>query len=228
MLTLREELLLLSLHDEKGSVASSGSMALPFALAGAVVMELQRNGRIDVDKKRLVLADAAPTGDEMLDQAMENIGGSAKVRAPKYWISRPDRLVPSLRDRLLESLVEKNILQREEHRFLWLIPFDRYPEMDGRAEDDIRRRLRNVILEDVEPDERTALLLCLVHACDLAGEVFPKEELKKAKTKLKKFAERDQIAKAVSDQVAAVTMTLISAVISASTLAAMSTATAGR
>ena len=39
MLTLPEELLLLGLHDKKGTVVSSASMALPYGLAGAVLLE---------------------------------------------------------------------------------------------------------------------------------------------------------------------------------------------
>ena len=40
MLTLTEELLLLALHEKKKTVELPGSSALPYALAGAMLVEL--------------------------------------------------------------------------------------------------------------------------------------------------------------------------------------------
>ena len=39
MLNLLEELLLLALDDEKGKIISSSSLALPYGLSGAILLE---------------------------------------------------------------------------------------------------------------------------------------------------------------------------------------------
>ncbi len=227
MLTLAEDLLLLCLNDEKGSVVSSGSMALPYGLAGAIIMDLSLMKRIEMDGKNVVLSDASLTGDEILDEAIGNIGSSPKSRPIQHWVARPGKLAVKVKERLLERLVQKGILKKEEHHFLWLIPYNRFPEKDSQPEQETRQRLRDVLLGGAEPAERTALQLCLVHGCGLVGEVFPCEDRKgrkEMKAKLKNFAESDLVAKAISDQVAAVM-----AVVTSSMMASMAaTSSAGR
>ena len=47
-LMLPEHLLLLALRDDKGSVVQSSAMALPYGLAGALVMELSMRHRVSL------------------------------------------------------------------------------------------------------------------------------------------------------------------------------------
>ena len=216
MLTLPEELMLLALDDEKGSVLSTCSIALPYGLAGAVVMELGRRKRIEMEGEHLKAGDASSTGDEILDEALANLAGAEKPHKARYWIGLPEKLVRGLQDRLLRRLVEKGVLKKEEHRFLWLVPYSRYPARDGAPERTIRHELRDVVLHGHEADEHTALLLCLVHACQLAREVFPREHAKEIAEKLKEFAEGDRVAEAVSENVTAATMAIISSTVASS------------
>ncbi len=220
-LILPEHLLLLALSDDKGAVVQSSSMALPYGLAGAVVMELSQRKRITIDDKNLELISTEHTGDEVLDAALANIGQSSKTRKAAYWISRPDKLVKGLRQRLLERLVSGGILSAEEHHFLWLIPYHRYPTLDGSAESDMRQRIHDIVLRGAEADETAALLIVLVHVCNLAKEVFPGENAKEIKKALKDFAEGDLVAKAVADQVAAITMMIVTSSVNSAMMTTM-------
>ena len=49
------------------------------ALAGSVLMDLALDNRIDTDLETLTLVDATPTGDELLDPALEEIARGEKV-----------------------------------------------------------------------------------------------------------------------------------------------------
>ena len=71
-LSLAEELLLLSLRDDKGTVVNSASMGLPFGLAGAVLMELALQEKIRIEGKKLVAAPAGEIGDAILDRLVHN------------------------------------------------------------------------------------------------------------------------------------------------------------
>ena len=79
---LYEDVMLLALRDEKGTIAA-GSM-YQYALAGAFVAELMMTERIAMEsgRRKLVdVVDASSTGDELLDECLEKMAG-AKRRAP--------------------------------------------------------------------------------------------------------------------------------------------------
>lgn len=210
-LSLTEELLLLSLNDEKGTVVFAASTGLPFGLAGAVLMELAVREKIKVDGKKLVVIDSGNTGDAILDECLGLLRGALKPRTVQSWISKlGDR--KSIRRGYLDRLVEKRILRREEHRVLWVFPATRFPTSNPLEELEVRRRLRNAALTATAPDLQTLLLVSLVQACDLFGELFPdRDERKKAKKRFAALAREEVFGKAVAEQIAAVIIVVCSA-----------------
>ena len=210
-LSLAEELLLLSLRDDKGTVVNSASMGLPFGLAGAVLMELALQEKIRIEGKKLVAAPAGETGDPILDECLNLIRAAARPKTIQSWVSRlSDR--KSIQRGYLDRLVQKHILRREEHRILWVFPAERFPTSNPLEELDVRRRLRQVAFSAADPEPRTRLLVSLVRACELTGEVFPdRDERKKAKKRLTELAKAEAFGKAVSDQVAAVMAACVAA-----------------
>ena len=144
--TLAEELLLLALDDEKGSVSFSASMALPYGLAGATLMELILRGRLAVEDGKLTVADPAPTGDELLDEAAAAIRAEKRQRDAKHWVSALSGKLKRHERRLEDRLIHRGVLRRDERKLLWLIPDTRYPAVDRRLELDTRARIRAVLL----------------------------------------------------------------------------------
>lgn len=221
-LTLPEQLLLLLLHDEKGKVVSAASLAADFALDGALLLELHQQGLITVDDEHVRLVPGAASDDPVLARALTSIQAQTKTRKLAWWVSRPGKLHPKLRRRLQHRLAERGILREEEHHFLWLIPYSRFPEENPSPEDDLRAQLYRIVFEGDTPDERAAILLNLIHACDLAKEVFPDADRKATKKWLKEFAEGDAVAKAVTDQVTAILVSVIITSVTTSIVAASS------
>src|SRR3954470_17812661 len=174
--SLPEELLLLALHDEKGSVIPAAASALNGALVGAVLMELGLTGRLYEDADGGLRADPSPTGDEILDEALQRIADADRPRTASYWVGRLARRIPRIKDRLLEQLVARGILERRERRILWVFPTRSFPLADAAAEQQARDRIRAVILEDHVADARTAALIGLVRACNLIDEIFAPHE----------------------------------------------------
>jgi golgi phosphoprotein 3 len=78
MLTLSEELFLLSLYERKDTVALPYTAALPYALAGAMLAELALAGTIHLDKeKRVILVDnPQPTADKRANELLALISES--------------------------------------------------------------------------------------------------------------------------------------------------------
>ena len=203
MLTLPEELLLLALRDREGSVVSSASQALPFGLAGAVLLELSLQDRIVLEGGKFIVRNTTPTGNDIFDEALAKIRASKKTHKPSYWVSKLSGL-RKLKDRLLDRLAMQGILRREAHKVLWVFPTQRYPTLSGGPEMKRRELIRSAILHRVEPDERTGILISLVSACNLVNEIFSKEERKAAQKRVKEIAQGEAVGKAVSDAVAGV------------------------
>lgn len=212
MLNLAEELLLLALHDEKGTVLSSASTALKYGLSGAILMELTLNRRLHTDEKNLVVVDAASTGDDVLDEALTKIRESKRNRNAKYWVNKLSKGITDLKGRLLNRLVHKGILRREEHRILWVIPSQRYPTKDAKMEQGVREHIRAVILDGKMPDSRMTMLISLIKACNLVNELFSRKERKIARKRIKEIAESDLIAKMISDTIAGIQAAITAAV----------------
>jgi hypothetical protein len=216
MITIAEQLLLLGLHDEKGSVLFSASTALPYGLAGATILDLYFQDRIKFEDKNIQVVDHTPTGNDILDEVLDLLGNATKTRDVKYWVNRIHSKVKGLKHRLADRLVEQNVLAREEHRLLWVFNYNRYPTQNFAPEYDIRNSIRNIILYDEQPTEKEAALISLVKACELVNEIFSKEERKLAKKKIKMMTEEDEIGKAVSLIVLEITVAITTAIVASS------------
>jgi golgi phosphoprotein 3 len=76
---LAEDLLLLTIDAYRGRLGQA--YALSYALMGAELIRLAAQGQIDLSGDRIVLTNAAPTGDAELDAALAGIGESASPAA---------------------------------------------------------------------------------------------------------------------------------------------------
>lgn len=214
-LNLPEKLLLLGLNDEKGSVVFSSSTALPYGLAGAILLELLFQKRLHLLDDKISVIDRKPTGDALLDETLALITASEKPRKAKYWVNKIHGKIKKVQDRLAEGLVEKGILQKEEKKILWLIPYHRYPAKNMTEELAIRDKIRNAVFNHRDVDEQLLSLISLMHTCQLTNEVFDKSERKTAKKSIKEMSKSELVSKAVSDAVDAANAAII-AVIAAS------------
>lgn len=201
MISLSEKLLLLALHDEKGHILMSSSDALPYGLAGAVLLELSMQKKINLVEKKVMLVDKRPTGDEILDEAIVLIRESSKPRTMKYWIEKFHGKIKGLKDRLLQRLVDKGIIRKEEQKILWVFPNHKYPTLDPAPELEVRETINDVVLNYKTPDEEKLALVALIQACDLINEVFEKDQRKKAKKRIKEILKDESLTSSVSKAV---------------------------
>lgn len=191
--SLPEELLLLALHDEKGSVIPAAAPVLNGALIGAVLMELGLLGRLRENPDGTVEADPTPTGNPILDEVSLWISQADRPRMPSYWVGRLAGRMPRLKDRLLEQLVAKGILERRERRILWIFPSRSFTLADAAAEQQVRNRIRSVVLDGQEPDQRTAALIGLIRACNLIDELFAPHERPQAHRRIGELTSEEAV-----------------------------------
>lgn len=203
MLSLMEEILLLSLKEEKGTFSITASAGIDSCLTGAILMELELLKRIRVDKKTLEVIDRTSTKNPRLDAALKLIDSSKRLQPPHHWVNKLRSTMKHLRKELLKELVDKALLREEEHQFLVFFTTTRHPLRDIRAKKDILDRLQKVLLRGEIPPPRTARLIGLIQACSLVRSLFDQEERKDAQKKAKEIAKEDVLAEAVKKAIQA-------------------------
>jgi hypothetical protein len=187
---LYEELLLLALHDTKGTPVFG--VQSEFALGGALLAELLMAGKVRLDgegrKERLQLADRRPLGDELLDECLAKVEAARRPAALQTWVTRFAH-TSRLRRRASEGLVRRDILRREEGRVLLFFPHTTFPERNPGPERELLRRLKDAIRRDSgQVDPRTTVLISLAGKTGLLRHVFrgeqERDELKRAKQRI--------------------------------------------
>lgn len=210
---IAEDLLLLLLDDDTGKVVGDSSK-LDTALAGAVLLELARAGRVEVGEPGrwsstgpIVVVDPAPLGDPVLDAALEE-AGAKQDRKPADLISVIQK---GLRDTLTERLAERGILRREDGKILRIFSTTSWPAEDSRHEDAVREELHGVLVTGLTPDARTLALVGLLAALDAAPtalQVTDRDTKKSVTARAEQLREKswadDAVGKALSDIDAAV------------------------
>ena len=207
MLRFAEEILLLLLDDASGRFAPVIESSLRCAIAGAVLMDLALENRIDTDPRQLVLIDAKPVGDDLLDPTLADIAQATETRV-RYWVNRVAGDADRIRETALRRLVERGILQREDDRFLWVFRSRRYPMIDGEAEREVKLRIMEVLFSDVIPDPRDVVIIGLADACGLFRLLLSRRELQHVGERIKQVRQLDLIGQAVVRTVAEIDMAI--------------------
>ena len=196
MLRFAEELLLLLLSDE-GKFAAVPDLALDYALAGGVLMDLALENRIDTDLEKLVLVDATPVGDSLLDETLADVAAMDES-APRFWVERTVGRGPAIRAHALSRLIDRGILESREARFLWLFRTQRYPVVDRSAKNEVKLRIMGVLFSDEIPDPRDVVIICLADTCGIFRELLSKREVGQASARIAQVRQLDLIGQAVS------------------------------
>ncbi len=203
MLTITEEILLLMLDDEDGSFLPIRESTVEHIVAGAVLMDLAFQNRIDTDPERLVVLSREPLGNTLLDRALERITEDSETRDTRGWIealARTDAV--AIRDLALAGLVENGVLEVRDERFLWVFRERRYPMIDGRIEREAKLRLGDALLADDIPDPRDAAMICLADTCDILDDIFSPAEIERARPRIAQLRRMDLIGREVGSAVA--------------------------
>ena len=200
MLRFVEEITLLLLHDDDGRFARVPSWSLSYALAGGVLMDLAMENRIDTDLEHLILVDATPTGDSLLDPTLAEIAAGEKHDA-RYWVEQTAERSDAIQEEVLSRLIALGILERQEDRFLWVFRSRRYPMIDGQAEREVKLRIMSVLFSDEIPDPRDVVIICLADACGIFKELLSKRELEQAAPRIEQVRKLDLIGQAMTQAI---------------------------
>ena len=201
-----EELLLLLHSDNSGYFVPIPEWKMSCALAGAVLMDLAMEDRIDSDLNSLTLSDSTPTGDALLDPTLGDIAAANKVHAPQYWVERiATRRADDIGDAAVDRLVQAGIFESDAGGFMSLSSkvtrTGRYPLVDGRSGEEIKGRIMRTLLDDEIPDPREAAIIGLVNYCGGFPVMMDPDEYELAKERIELFSGLDLIGRAIGPAV---------------------------
>jgi golgi phosphoprotein 3 len=164
MLTLPEELLLLSL-DDHGHPHDVPAANLEAGLLAAAIYELQLRGRVEIELENVRVLDASPTGDPVLDGTLEMLGKPDSPRGLEALLTKNHHHLSWIREGCMGDLVTRGIVRKDQGRVLWLLPQQRYAVEHGGEETSLIERLLRALILGQPADRRTSALLTLLASC---------------------------------------------------------------
>jgi len=212
-LFLYEEVMLLALRDEQGTIATGFVEQL---VAGAILADLLLESQISIDdtKKQLVnLENDKTTGDPVIDECLEKMAAVKRRASLSTWVHRLAG-IKKLKHKVAQQLCERGILRADEDKILFLFNRRIYPEINPTPEKKIIERMREAIFTDQNQlDARTVVLVSLANGSDLLRQTFGRKELKPRKKRIEKITNGDLTGKATGEVIAACQTALIVAAI---------------
>lgn len=223
-LTLKEKYILLAYHPERGRPLAFSSYH-SYGLSGAVLLELADQDKIKIEGKKAILKNNKKTGDYALDLAIEKISSAKSRKKTQTWISRlaNSGSYRKIRNNVLEGLVRKQILRKEEGSALWIIKYQKYPLRDTGLRKSLVREIRDVVLKNHLGAKDIYLLIGLIGATKLTSSVFERGERKKARKRIREVMKSNDVAKALEGTVAAVQTAIIASIAASAAATAAAT-----
>lgn len=167
-LTLTEEIVMLSLEEDRGTHVPMVPHALGFALAGALLCDFERLGAVRIEDETVCRTlDSGPV-PAFLAPFLEILQGRESIR---HWIAQFSGQQKNLEKAGLDNLVAKGVLEHREKRFLKVFHFDRYPAPHHEERQEARARLQRV-LTDGDGDVFDTSLFAILCACGLLRDVL--------------------------------------------------------
>lgn len=164
METLGDDLVLLSIRPN-GVIATAAR--LRFGLSGSELVRLAARRRVTIERDRIVVLDAEPTGDVLLDEALASLDGRPKA---KEWVAQ-DR--EELVRRYLERLAAAGTIQLERRKALGFIRVDGWTVLDPGRLASARARLDVVALGTGAAGLSEVALAGLSAAVGLPPVIYP-------------------------------------------------------
>lgn len=166
VLTMPEAVALLLFQPRHGAFAGEG-LPLMVALGGAALVELAAGGHVQLEPGATLLGPrarpvvGAPPEDPVLRSAWRRMPGTA-IGLRTLVV----RIGPSLREVVVDRLVERGVLDRRRRRLLGLIPTTSLHDAGTGERERLLAPVRAALVDGEPADARTAALAGLLSASD--------------------------------------------------------------
>jgi hypothetical protein len=216
-LLLHEEIMLLALRDEKGTIASGTWHK--FALGAALLSELTLGRRIVItdDRRQLLeLINTEAVGDPIVDHCLSMIAEAKRRASVQRWLHRLAN-IKRLTHWVASRLCEKGVLRVDERRIMLVFRRTLYPELNPLPERRLLRRLETAILDSqARVTARTAVLIAIADPTGLLKANLDRKRLRASRRRIQAIAEGHAVGRAAAKVVASAQAAAAAAIIAAS------------
>jgi hypothetical protein len=202
-LFLYEEIMLLALSNDKGTILASYP---EYSIASAVLAELLLELRISIDRtqKQLVtINNSALVGDPIIDECLEQMVAERSHVSLQTWISRFAG-IKDINNKVARQLCSRGILRADEDKVMFFFKRNLYPEVNPVPEQEIIDRVRTAIFTDEEHiDPRTVVLISLANSTNMLSEMFECKEVANRRQRIDRIVNGEMTGKATEEIIAA-------------------------
>ena len=199
-----EEILLLILDNDNGDIRHTLPLrSRAIAFAGAALMDLALEYRIDTDLEHLVVSDQTPLGDDLLDPILADI--ARRRESPHdtaFWITDLSNRSDEIREKTLTRLIERGILEADPGGEVFLSPgvsrARRYRTADGKTTEEVQLRIMRTLFSDDIPDPRDIVIISLASACGVFESMLSRDELAQVRERIDVICRMDLIGREVA------------------------------
>lgn len=207
-----EILFLFALDGQNGVIKPELERSLDYALAGAILMDLAIQNRVDTDltcirinpkeesRDPLLLrvVDKRPTGNRLLDEALKELQYRKDPCPTREWLAHFSGEGADIRRRVMAQLAEKGIINIQEARAWFIFKTIRCYFKSTKEIEELKNNLSGLIRNDEIPDPREVVLVGLANACGLFDEIFSPEELSHSRPRIIAIRKLDLIGQAMT------------------------------
>jgi len=156
---------------------------LPYGLAASELIRLTTLGQVQIASEHVIVVDARPTGDAQLDAALVTL--YVRTRPADYgrWLRAPRR---GIREDYLRRLTQARVLRRSGRA---LFGTARVEILDPARPLAARERLDAIVATGGALDAGSAAFGGLAHAVGLPDLLYPGEDGRAARRRLREIAE---------------------------------------
>jgi hypothetical protein len=166
--TLGEDLVLLSIRPDNGTIATKSRLG--YGLRGSELVRLAATGRVGITGDRIVVLDGQPTGDEQLDAALASLAGARRPPRPKTWVGHPGSQIVNT---YLARLAATGAIRPERGTVLAFVTVVRWRIADSARAADARARLDAIARATGPVDTAQAAFAGLASASGLGPVLYP-------------------------------------------------------
>ncbi len=211
-LSILEKLTLLLLDDNSGKWVTN-SNTVNYLLAAGIIFQLTEKDMIEIKDKKIIVERSNLTSDIYINDATDKIEDSWFKNSSSL-ISKLASYTNKIKDDIINSLLSKGILKKEEGKILFIFSKDYFPMVDSKYENALKADLLGIITSDKQPqNEEYELMLGLISLANIEEKIIPEFPDKKLlKKNLKSYVKNNKINTAINDAIVAAQTAMIAAV----------------
>ena len=190
-------------------LADSGELprrTLRYALAGAVLLDLALERRIDTDPGRLWAVDTMPLDDDLLDPTLAEIAAS-DTASPETWMRHVARGGDALYDRAVARLAALGVLEIDDGGVATVkhsrLSSEGLAPVGAGSGAEVKLQAYAQILavlfqEGALPSPREACLIALMHTCGMFRLLLTPEQYEHVRARIELFARLELTGQAIT------------------------------